>query len=71
MIMCEKQGKTCKIWYNGPCAKISKAKSKKIKTKKFVSIASNSTRLEIETNRYVKNSICDFFSPFSRRQKAT
>ena len=31
MIMCEKQGKTCKIWYHGPCVKISKAKSKKIK----------------------------------------
>ena len=34
--------------------KISKAKSKEIK-KLFVSIASNLTRFEIETDRYVKN----------------
>ena len=46
----------------------------KIKENKkvFVSIASNLTRLEIETDRYLKNrSISHFFFPFSRRQKAT
>ena len=46
----------------------------KIKENKkvFVSIASNLTRLEIETDRYLKNrSISHFFLPFSRRQKAT
>ena len=39
MIMREKQGKTCEIWYHGPCVKIS----------------SNLTRLKIETDRYIKN----------------
>ena len=35
--------------------KISKAKSKKVIKKLFVSVASNLTMLKIETDRYVKN----------------
>ena len=54
MIMYKKQGKTCKSWYHGPCVKISKANQRNFK-KAFVSTASNLTRLEIETDRYVKN----------------
>ena len=47
MIMCEKQGKTCEIWYHGLCEDF---KSKIKENKKM-----NLTRLETETDRYVQN----------------
>ena len=43
--------------------KISKAKSKKVIKKLFVSIARNLSRLEIETDRHVKNVV--FATSFS------
>ena len=45
--MCEKQGKTCEIWYHGLCEDF---KSKIKENKKM-----NLTRLETETHRYVQN----------------
>ena len=45
MIMCEKQGKTCEIWYHGLREDFKIKENKKM----------NLTRLETETDRYVQN----------------
>ena len=47
MIMCEKQGKTCEIWYHG----LREDFKSKIKENEKM----NLTRLETETDRYVQN----------------
>ena len=58
MIMCENKAKHASLvpW---TLRDDFESKSKKLKT--IVSIAGNLTRLKIETYRYVKNSICDYF----------
>ena len=48
------------VWYHGPCVMSFESTST---LKEIVSIAGNLTRLEIETDRYVKNIV--FATTFS------